>query len=71
MSYTLKGRIESRLASAALVVAGAAAYSLLLGHWWPIELAGIMLAVGLALDAALYHRLLAYQPGPAGSAARA
>ena len=63
MSYTLRGRIESRLAAAALVVAGAAVYSLVLGHWWPIEIAGIMLAVGLALDAALYHRLLAYQPG--------
>jgi hypothetical protein len=63
VSYTLRGRIESRLAAAVLPVAGAAAYSLFLERWWPIELAGLMLAVGLALDAAAYHRLLPYQPG--------
>ena len=63
MSYTLRGRVESRLAAAALVVAGAAAASLVLGRWWPIELVGIMLAVGLVLDAAVYHRVLPYQPG--------
>ena len=46
MSYTLKGRIESRLASAlpALVLAFA------LHRWWAIELVALMLAIGLALD---------------------
>jgi hypothetical protein len=49
MSYTLRGRAESRLASAlpALVVA------LALQRWWTIELVALMLALGLALDAAV------------------
>ena len=62
MSYTLRGRLESRLAVAVLPVAGAAAYSLVLERWWPVELVGLMLAVGLVLDVACYHRLLPYQP---------
>jgi hypothetical protein len=59
MSYTLRGRAESRLASAlpALVVA------LALQRWWAIELVALMLALGLALDAAVYHPALPYQPG--------
>ncbi len=59
MSYTLRGRIESRLASAvpALVVA------LALHTWWAIEIVALMLVIGLALDALVYHRVLAYQPG--------
>jgi hypothetical protein len=58
MSYTLRGRIESRLASAlpALLVAIA------LHRWWAIELVALMLAVGLLLDAAVYDRVLSYQP---------
>jgi hypothetical protein len=58
MSYTLSGRIQSRLVSAlpALLVA------LALQRWWAIELVGLMLAIGLVLDAAVYHRALAYQP---------
>jgi Right handed beta helix region len=58
MSYTLTGRIHSRLASAvpALLVA------LALQRWWAIELVGVMLALGLALDL-VYDRLLDYQPG--------
>ena len=35
----------------------------ILHKWWPLELAGLMLAIGLALDVLLYHRLLPYQPG--------
>jgi hypothetical protein len=31
--------------------------------WWPVELAALMLGVGLVLDALAYHRLLPYQPG--------
>jgi hypothetical protein len=58
MSYTLTGRIESRLASAvpALLVA------LALHRWWAIELVALMLGLGLALDL-VYDRALAYQPG--------
>jgi nitrous oxidase accessory protein NosD len=59
MSYTLRGRIESRLASSlpALVLA------LALHRWWAIELVALMLAIGLALDVTVYHRAFAYQPG--------
>ena len=59
MSYTLTGRIQSRLAAAvpALVVA------LALQRWWAIELVALMLAVGLVLDVFVYDRLLGYQPG--------
>lgn len=62
MSYTLKGRLESRLATAVLPLAVAAALAGGLRHWWPLELATLMLGVGLALDL-LYDRLLPYQPG--------
>lgn len=59
MSYTLRGRVESRLASIvpALVVA------LALHRWWAIELVALMIALGLLLDGAVYHRALAYQAG--------
>jgi parallel beta helix pectate lyase-like protein len=58
MSYTLRGRLESRLAALALPALVAAAVH----EWWAIELAGVMAVVALALDL-LYHRALAYQPG--------
>jgi hypothetical protein len=59
MSYTLRGRLESRLASAlpALVMA------LALHTWWAIELVALMLAIGLVLDGLVYDRVLSYQPG--------
>jgi hypothetical protein len=62
MSYTLRGRIESRLA--ALVVPLAAAYliSVVAREWWPVELAAAMVAVGVALDL-VYYPVLPYQPG--------
>ena len=63
MSYTLRGRLETRLAAAVLPLLVAAVAAPLLHKWWPLELAGLMLAIGLALDAAVYHRFLAYQPG--------
>jgi hypothetical protein len=63
VSYTLRGRIETRLAAALLPLLVAAVLSPLLHKWWPLELVGLMTAIGLLLDAALYHRLLAYQPG--------
>lgn len=59
MSYTLRGRIESRLA-AALPALGVA---LALHTWWAIEIVALMLAIGLALDVLVYHRAFAYQPG--------
>jgi Right handed beta helix region len=63
VSYTLRGRLESRLAAtlAPLLVAGVLAGGI--REWWPFLLAVLMIASGLALDAALYHRLLPYQPG--------
>ena len=63
MSYTLRGRAETRLAAALLPVLVAAAISIVLHEWWPLQLAGLMLGIGLTLDVALYHRLLPYQPG--------
>lgn len=63
MSYTLRGRLESRLAAALLPFLAACALAAGLGEWWPLQLAGTMIAVGLVLDATLYHRLLPYQPG--------
>ena len=63
MSYTLRGRIETRLLAALVPVLAAAVAAPLLHKWWPLELAGLMLGIGLALDLLLYHRLLPYQPG--------
>ena len=63
MSYTLRGRLESRFASALVPVLVAALLSAFVAEWWPIVLAALMLGVGVALDLALYHRALPYQPG--------
>ena len=63
MSYTLRGRLESRLAVSLLPFAFACVLAAVLQEWWPLQLAGTMIAVGLVLDAALYHRLLPYQSG--------
>jgi Right handed beta helix region len=62
MSYTLRGRIETRLAALLPVLLGACVGSGALHHWWPIELIGLMAAVGLFLDLEVWHRLLPYQP---------
>jgi nitrous oxidase accessory protein NosD len=63
MAFTLRGRLESRLAIASAPLLAACALALLLHAWWPVELALLMLAVGVALDAAVYHRIFAYQAG--------
>ncbi|HEY1367538.1 MAG TPA: right-handed parallel beta-helix repeat-containing protein [Gaiellaceae bacterium] len=63
MSYTLKGRLESRVGTALLPVLAALVLAAGLREWWPVQLAALMLAVGLALDVLGYHRLLDYQPG--------
>jgi len=63
MSYTLRGRLESRLAASLPPLFAGCALALAVRAWWPLELAALMIAVGLLLDGALYHRLLPYQPG--------
>jgi hypothetical protein len=63
MSYTLRGRLESRLAAALLPLLAGCALGVALPAWWPVELAAVMIGVGLALDAIAYDRLLGYQPG--------
>jgi hypothetical protein len=62
MSYTLRGRLESRLAALTLPLTVALTVGAAIGKWWPVELAGLMIAVGLAADL-LYHPALTYQPG--------
>jgi hypothetical protein len=62
MSFTLRGRLETRLAAAFLPLLAAAPLTAVLHKWWPLEAAGLMLGVGLAADL-LYDRLLDYQPG--------
>ncbi|HLF68137.1 MAG TPA: right-handed parallel beta-helix repeat-containing protein [Gaiellaceae bacterium] len=63
MSYTLRGRIESRLAAAALPFLVVCVLAGVIRAWWPVELVGAMVGVGLALDVLVYQRLFAYQPG--------
>jgi hypothetical protein len=63
MSYTLRGRLESRVAAAGIPFLAACVVALALHAWWPIELVGVMFAVGLVLDVAVYRRFLPYQPG--------
>ena len=62
MSYTLRGRIDSRLAATLPVVVAACVLALAEHKWWPVEAAGLMVGVGTALDVQAY-RLLRYQPG--------
>jgi len=62
MAYTLSGRVQSRLAAALVPLLAACVLSVVLPAWWPVELAGLMLGVGLALDL-VYDRMLDYQPG--------
>lgn len=63
MSYTLRGRIESRLAALLPVLAVAVAIALSEHRWWPLQAVGLMLGAGLVLDTQAYHRVLRYQPG--------
>jgi nitrous oxidase accessory protein NosD len=62
VSYTLTGRLHSRLTALLPVLLAACALTAALGRWWPVELVGLMAGVGLALDLELWHRLLPYQP---------
>jgi len=63
MSYTLRGRLESRLVSSLLAIVVAVALAAVLREWWPVVLAALMVGVGAALDLTVYHRFLPYQPG--------
>jgi parallel beta helix pectate lyase-like protein len=63
VSYTLRGRIESRLAAFVPVVVAACVIAAGEHRWWPVDAAGLMLGVGLALDVQAYHRVFRYQPG--------
>jgi hypothetical protein len=63
MSYTLRGRLETRLGAALIPFLAACVLALGLDDWWPLQLAGLMTAVGVGLDLAAYHRLLPYQAG--------
>lgn len=63
MAYTLRGRLETRVAVSLGPLLAACVLALVLHRWWPVELAGLMLGVGLAVDGALYHRFFPYQPG--------
>jgi hypothetical protein len=63
MSYTLRGRLESRLAATMPVVLLACLLALAAASWWPVAVVALMLAAGLALDVVVYHPALPYQPG--------
>jgi len=62
VSYTLRGRLESRLTAAFLPVLFACAIAIALPAWWPILLVALMIGVGVLLDVSLYD-VLDYQPG--------
>jgi nitrous oxidase accessory protein NosD len=63
MSYTLSGRLETRLAVSVLPFVAACVVALVLAAWWPVKLAALMIVIGLFLDATLYHWAFRYQPG--------
>ncbi len=63
MAYTLRGRLESRLAAVLLPLVVAVVLTAAVRAWWPLQLVGLMLGVGLALDAGVYDRRFSYQAG--------
>lgn len=60
MSFTLRGRLESRFAAGLAPLLAAAGLAAVITEWWPLALAAAMLGVGLAFDLA-YDRWLEYQ----------
>jgi hypothetical protein len=62
VSFTLRGRFESRLAAALGPLLAACGLAAALTEWWPLALAGAMVGTGLVFDVA-YDRRLDYQPG--------
>jgi parallel beta-helix repeat protein len=63
VSYTLRGRLETRAAVLVPVLVAACLIAALLEEWWPLELAALMVGLALLLDVVVYHRLFPYQPG--------
>ena len=61
MSYTLRGRVDSRFAALLPLLLGCSAVTGALHQWWPVELCALMTAIGIALDLQLW-RFLPYQP---------
>ena len=59
MSYTLRGRIQSRL----VATLPPRVVALGIHRWWAVELIVLMLLFGLALDICVYDRVFEYQPG--------
>ena len=47
MSYTLRGRLESRLAALLPVLVAACVLALAEHRWWPVEAVGLMIGIGL------------------------
>jgi hypothetical protein len=62
MSYTLRGRLDSRLAAALPPLLLAYVLAVVLPAWWPVLLVALMLGLGLALDVLVLDNL-DYQPG--------
>ena len=62
MSYTLRGRVETRLVALVPVLVAACTIAGARHRWWPVELVALMAAVGVSLDFNAWHRLLPYQP---------
>lgn len=62
MSYSLRGRLETRLAVSLLPLLAACVVAFVLAEWWPVELAAIMIGAGVVLDL-VYHGLFRYQAG--------
>jgi Right handed beta helix region len=63
VSYTLRGRLETRAAVLVPLLVAACLIAALLEEWWPLELAALMVGLALLLDIVVYHRLFPYQPG--------
>jgi nitrous oxidase accessory protein NosD len=63
MAYTLRGRIETRLAAASVALAVAIVAAALARAAWPLEVVTLMVLVGVALDVGVLHRTVPYQPG--------
>jgi hypothetical protein len=63
VSYTLRGRIDSRLLAALGPAVAAAVLALAIHRWWPVEVAALMIGVGVVLDLLVYDRVFDYQPG--------
>jgi hypothetical protein len=62
VSFTLRGRLETRIAASLLPLLASCVLTIALDAWWPVEMAALMLAIGLVMDTE-YDRLLPYQPG--------